>query len=50
MSPSKLVMRKATEIGLLACLLLLAGIVHSDAPQEVQQGEELVVLTVENMT
>ena len=42
--------RHAIEIGMFTLLLLLVGIANGQISQELQQGEKLVVLDVENMT
>jgi len=46
----KLVTRKTTEATLLALLLLLGSVANADMSNTLQQGEEIVVLDVENMT
>lgn len=50
MRVSKLSIRKAAEISLFSILLLMSGIAYGDASQELQKGEQIVVLNVENMT
>lgn len=46
----RLLVRKATEATLLTLLLLVGSVANADAADSLQQGEELVVLDVENMT
>ena len=46
----KVLARKATEATLLAVVLLTSSIVGADITDGLQQGEEIVVLNVENMT
>jgi mercuric ion binding protein len=46
----KVLARKATEAPLLAVVLLTSSIVGADMTDGLQQGEEIVVLNVENMT
>ncbi|MFT7472357.1 MAG: hypothetical protein ACI8XU_002255 [Kiritimatiellia bacterium] len=45
-----LLTRRATETTLLAVLLLLGSVASADIADTLQQGEEVVVLNVENMT
>ena len=42
--------RKVTQATLLALLLLLGSVANGDAKEQLQQGEEFIVLNVENMT
>jgi len=42
--------RKVTEATLLALLLLTGSVADGDANEQLQQGEEFIVLNVENMT
>jgi len=46
----RLVSRKLAEATLLALLLLLGGVANGDATEQLQQGENVIVLDVENMT
>ena len=46
----RLLTRRATEATLLTLLLLLGGFASADTADSLQQGEEVVVLDVENMT
>ena len=45
-----LLTRKATEATLLTLLILLGSVANADTPESLQQGEEVIVLDVENMT
>ena len=46
----KVLTRKTTEATLLALLLLLGGVANADTAEVLQQGEDVIVLDVENMT
>ena len=46
----RLLVRTATEATLLTLLLLVGSVANADAADSLRQGEELVVLDVENMT
>jgi hypothetical protein len=46
----RLVSRRLTEVTLLALLLLLGSVANGDAAEQLQQGEDVIVLDVENMT
>ena len=46
----RVLVRKTTESTLLAVLLLVISIASADMAEGLQQGEEIVVLNVENMT
>jgi len=50
MDISKRLLRKVTELCLLSHLFILPGLVYGDSPQELEEGESLVVLNVEKMT
>lgn len=45
-----LLTRKITEVTLLALLLPLGSIANGDAVEQLQQGEDVIVLDVDNMT
>lgn len=45
-----LLARKATEATLLALLLVFCGVANADTAEVLQQGEDVIVLDVENMT
>jgi len=46
----KLLTRETMEVTLLTLLLLVGSGANADTPESLQQGEEVVVLDVENMT
>ena len=46
----KVLTRKTTEATLLALLLLLGSVANADTAESLQQGEDVIVLDVENMT
>ena len=46
----KLLISKAIKISSFAFLLLVWGFAYGDAPQELKQGQDRIVLNVENMT
>lgn len=48
----RIISRKLTEATLLALLLLLlvGSVANGDAAEQLQQGENIIVLDVENMT
>ena len=50
MSVTKIISKKTVEVGLFALLFCLAGFAYGEDPLVLQTGEELVTLTVENMT
>jgi hypothetical protein len=50
MSVLRLLTRKVTEATLLALLLLLGSVASANAAEQQQQGENVIVLDVENMT
>ena len=46
----RLLSRKFTEATLLALLLLVGSVANGDAAEQLQQGKNIIVLDVENMT
>lgn len=46
----KTLIRNTTQAAMLVLLLVLGSVANADATEQLQQGEELVVLDVENMT
>ncbi len=46
----RIISRKLTEATLLALLLLVGSVANGDAAEQLQQGEDVIVLDVENMT
>lgn len=46
----RLLSQKLTEVTLLTLLLLLGSVANGDAAEQLQQGEDVIVLDVENMT
>jgi mercuric ion binding protein len=50
MSVTKIISRTTVEAGLFTLLFCLAGLAYAEDPLVLQPGEELVTLSVENMT